>query len=275
MRIKQRTENGIILALPMKQRYLGVLFTLLGILIPIVLYFANSFQTTFLLNLEFGRYFFYISLGSLLSLIFVFELPSIVYFFSIHNKITGFGHIILLILNVTVYLGTYSSIFAFSPVLIIGIYLLSHVKTIHFKKDKAHLSYFERIFLIFIAKTVIPFSEIEEIVLEYKIGKNFLRKGKDQHQYRIKLYLTEKDPGFEDEVIADGDEKDTLEFFRPQTLRKKLISKPFLINSSFLNFKGEEMVKNNQLLKKLLKLTEFSKSEEIIKGNITIRKFRG
>ena len=85
----------------------------------------------------------------------------------------------------------------------------------------------------------------------------------------------EKDPGFEDEVIADGDEKDTLEFFRPQTLRKKLISKPFLINSSFLNFRGDEMVKNTQLVEELLKLTEFSKSEEIIKGNITIRKFRG
>ncbi len=273
MKIKQLTENRIILTLPMKQRYLGLLMTVLGIFIPVALYIFNGFQINFILNIEFGGLIFYTSLGSLLSLIIIFEIPSILYFLSVHNKITGFGHIVLLIINIIAYIGTYSSIFAFSPILLVGLYLLVHFKTIDFNKDKANISYFERIFLLFVSKSVIPFSEIKEIVLEHKIGLGFLTKGKNPHQYGIKIYLLEKDPGFEDAIIADEEEKDALEFYRPQTLRKTLISKPFLLNSSLINFKGREMVKTNRLLEGLLRLIEFSKSEETVKDSIIIKKF--
>ena len=274
MRIKQVTDNSIILILPRKQRYLGLVLTILGISLPIFLYLLNNYQLVFPNGSELESLVFYWSLGYFLGHIFIFGIPWIYYFFSIRNIITGFGHILLLALNITAYLGTFSSIFVFLPILITGIYFLTHFRTLEIEKTQRHFHFHDRIFLLFYFRSKIPFLEINEITFEYKNGLEFVSRGTSPHNYNIKLSFSEKDPGFEDDPIYVEEEKDSLEFYRPQTLRQTLISKPTLIDSSFLNFNNYEMLKFNKLIKELLRITEFTQSEKIVEGKKTIQKYQ-
>ncbi|NVM54582.1 MAG: hypothetical protein HWN66_12835 [Candidatus Helarchaeota archaeon] len=274
MKIKQITERNIKLTLPTKVRYLGLIFTIIGIIIPIYLFILNDNKIYVPIESNLNSLIWSLGLSGLLGYIIGFEVPSIYYFFRIRNSITFYGHILLLVLNIMVYIGTYSLIFAFSPFLITGIYFLTHSKMISLDGIKATLEFHERIFLFFISRNSIPFSEIKEFVLEYAEGLGFLNRGGKPHRYRIQLYLLETDPGFEDEPIAVEDEEDSLEFFRPQTLRKTLISKPILIDSSLINYNNDEMVKLNQLIKEIMRLTEFSYTEETIKNKKHVFKLR-
>ncbi|MFX1294744.1 MAG: hypothetical protein ACFFD2_07815 [Promethearchaeota archaeon] len=274
MKIKQITDKSIILTLPRKVRYLGLFLILLGVLLLISLYIINNYLIFFSYGSNLQALVLTLSLGYLLGYIFILEIPSIYYFYLIHNSITGYGHILLLILNITAYIATYSSIFSFSPILITGIYFLTHFKTITTDKSKDIFNFQERIFFFFYVKKIIPISEVKELKLEYNLGLKFSSKIGDQHKYYIKFYLFEIDPGFKDIPISVEDEEESLEFFRPQTLRKTLISKPTLIDSSFLNFNNYEMEKFNKIIKEFLRLTELSHTEEIINDKKTIVKFR-
>ncbi len=269
MKIKQITEKRIILILPSKIRYLGLSLIIFGILIFILLSIFNNYQISFVPDSKLRFIISNLSLWTVLGLIFICEIPSIIYFFIIRNNYTGFGHVLLLVINFLVYIGSYSSIFMFSPILVTGIYFITHFKSVNIDSD---FTFRERILLLFATRKTIPLQEIREIILKYHNEFKILGTPETPHTYRLKLFLLEKDPGFEDVPIADADEKDSLNFFRPHTLRKKLFSKPVLIDSSFFNYKNHEMVKFNRLIEALLTITKFSRVEEISKNNeITIR----
>ena len=266
MRIIQNTESSITLILPKKQRIVGFCLTIVGVLIPILLYILNDKQISLSYNLALKGFIqslsFWCFLGGFLTL----GVLGICYFFLIRNHFTCLGHILLLILNSSTLIITYSSIYAFSPFLITGIYFLIHFKSIRCEKADSSISISERIFLLFHTQISIPFNEIKELTLEYRVGLGFLKRNKPPHRYRITLYLFEKDPGFEDLPFSSEDEKESVEFFRPQTLRKSLLSKPVLINSSLFNLKDREMVQMTQLIQELSRFIGFFYPEEIVKG---------
>ncbi|MHA1132102.1 MAG: hypothetical protein ACTSRC_05725 [Candidatus Helarchaeota archaeon] len=265
--MKQITENRITLVLPYKIRLTGLFLIILGIIIPVLLYFNNGYQTILVTGSLLKSIISNASFFLFLSYLIILEIPSIYYFFSSHNMNTAYGHILLVFLNLTAYIGTTASIFSFAPVLITGIYFITHFKNIRIDNLTETIHFQERILLLFFTHKQIPFSELKEIILEYKVSRN-------SHQYGIQLYILEKDPGFEDVPLNVEAEKDSLEFFRPQTLRKTLLSKPFLLDSSYFNFRGYEMKKFDEVLKNILIMTRFVRRDEIKKGNRTINKYR-
>ena len=273
MRIIRITESSITLNLPKEQRILGLSLIIVGILVPIFLFFLNDYQISLSNDLALKLFIQNLSFWSFLGGFFAFGILSIYYFLVIRNLFTGLGHILLLILNITAFITTYSSIYAFSPFLITGVYFLTHFKSLICEKTESALIISERIFLIFHRQISIPFNEIKELKLEYRVGSRFLKRTKTPHRYRIALYLFEKDPGFEDLPISLVDEKDSLEYFRPQTLRKTLLSKPFLINSSLFNLKDRDMVQMNRFLEELSRLTGIFFAEENILGNTHLIKY--
>ncbi len=269
MRIKDSSEQGIHLTLPTKVKYIGLFLTTFGVLIPIFLYYSNDSQIIISPGFPSGSLIINSSLIFLLSYLISLQIPSIYYFFSLHNTMTAYGHILLAFLNVIVYIGTKSSIFSFSPILICGIYLLTHFKTIAINKSEETIHFQERIFLLFFVRKKIPFSELKEMVLQYKIGLNFLERASDSHQYGIQLYVLERDPGFEEIPLNLEAEKDSLEFFRPHTLRQTLISNPMLIDSSCINIQGRRKEKLNEIIDTIIKLIGFSNIQEIKKDKKT------
>lgn len=271
MKINQITENSITLTLPKKIRYLGFSLIIIGIMVSIFLLIINNYQISPINNPDFGILILNLSLWGVTVPFLILEIPSMIYFFGIRNRVTAFGYVLLIILNITVFVATYSSIFSFSPVFVTGIYFITHFKTIQIDKTKAGIEFRERVLFLFHTRSTIPIEEIREIVLEYRYGLDYMG---NQHRYRIKLYLLEKDPGFEDVPIAAEEEKDSPQFFRPHTLRKTLISKPVLIDSSYFGFGGKDMGRINQILKTISQLFEFNFSEEIDKDNLKIIKYR-
>lgn len=267
MKIKQITEDNIILTLPLVQRYLGVLLLICGILIPVSLFFINNNQVFLDSGSNLGTLIFNLSLGSFIGFIFIFQIPNIIYFFAMQNILTGIGHILLFILNTVAFIGTYSSIFSFLPILVSGIYLILHFKSIIVDKSTAVFTFQERILALFYSKKTIPFAEIKEIRLQYRNGLGFLTGKGVQHRYRLRLYFLEIDPGFENVSITGEEEEQSSEFFRPITLRKKLLSQSALIDSSFFNVKSYQMRKLERIIRELLRLTNFSLQEEIKKDH--------
>lgn len=270
MKIIQLTENSITLTLPKKIRYLGLSFIIFGITISIILLIINNYQIAPIINPDLRILILNLSLWGVIIPFLFLEIPHIIYFLNIRNSYTAFGHFLLIILNIIVVFGTFSSIFSFSPVFFTGIYFITHFKTIQIDKTKSTIAFWERIFFLFHTSTTIPFTEIREIVLEYRHSLDSMG---NEHRYRIKLYLLENDPGFEDVPIAAEEEKESPEFFRPHTLRKTLISKPILIDASYFGFHGKDLGKINQVLKVSAQLLEFSFSEEIEKDNLKVIKY--
>ncbi len=274
MEITSDTPEKLVLKIPRKNRYVGLLLMVLGILLSIILMILNNYQIYFTSNEYFKSIIFNSSLSYLLAYIFLIEIPCICYLLSIKNLYTSIGHILLLLINITGYIATSSSILAFSPVFITGFYYFTHFKSIIVDKEKSNFKFQERLFLIFYRSKIIPFSEIEEFTFEYKIKQGFLNKKEIKHQYCLKLYLFERDPGFEDIPLKVEDEVDSPNFFRPHTLRKTLLQHPTLIDSSFFNFKNNELKKFEKIINKLLQFTGFHRVEEIKKDRQTIIKFR-
>ncbi|HUY00440.1 MAG TPA: hypothetical protein VMV49_12840 [Candidatus Deferrimicrobium sp.] len=271
MKIKQVTEKNITLTLPSKQRYLGFIFVILGLLIPLLIYIFNGHQIILVIGSPLATILLKISIASFLGYLFI-QIASIYYFFSIRNNMTAYGQIILLGLNIVGYIALYSTIFLFSSFIITGIYLLTHFKTLNFDKTTSLISYHERIFALFYTSNTIPFSEINEIVVEYKPRLGFRQKKGNLH--RVRLYFLEKDPGIADIPTDDEKEIDTVLLYQPQILRKTLIHKPFLIDSCFFNFKGYEMTRISQLLEQLIPLIGFSWYADNIQNNIIEKKFK-
>ncbi len=262
MRLREQTTKDIILKLPLKVRLLGIFLIILGILNPIILYFLNNSQILLKIGSTLHFIVFSLSLTCFLILIFI-QTVYLFYFFRIHNVNTSYGHVVLLILNVISFFGSINSIFLFLPIFITGFYLLTHFKTLQVSKNEEMIHYSERFFVLFYTYKSIPFSEINHIQLEYKTGLKFLSKSKELHKFYIKLFLFEKDPGYENIPINIEEEQDSFEFFRPQTLRQTLILRPFLIDSSYFNFKDHEFMKLDQLINKLLVMMGYTKSEEL------------
>jgi len=273
MRINQSTESSITLNLPKKQRIIGSCLTFIGVLISILLYFLNNKQISLLSNQTLMELIQNLSFWGCLGGVFTFGVLFISYSLFIHNYFTALGHILLLILNSTTFILSYSSIYTFSPLLITGIYLLTHFKAIRCEKADSSIAISERIFLLFHTQIFIPFNEIKQMILQYRVGLGFLKRNKLPHRYQIMLSLFEKDPGFEDLPFGLDTEKESIEFFRPQTLRKTLISKPVLINSNLLNFRDRGMIQMNRFLEEFSRLTGFTLTEENILGNRHLLKY--
>ncbi|MDD1777451.1 MAG: hypothetical protein LUQ65_04720, partial [Candidatus Helarchaeota archaeon] len=161
MRISQITEGSITLTLPKKQRILGTTLLIIGGIIPIVLYLLNNYQISLFDSLGLKSFIQSFSLGTFLGGFVSLELLGVFYFFVIRNNFTALGHIVLLILNTTFYIATYSSIYTFSPVFLTGLYFLTHFKAIKCEKSDLHFKLSERIFLIFHSQISIPFNEIQ------------------------------------------------------------------------------------------------------------------
>ena len=144
MRIIQNTESSITLILPKKQRIVGFCLTIVGVLIPILLYILNDKQISLSYNLALKGFIqslsFWCFLGGFLTL----GVLGICYFFLIRNHFTCLGHILLLILNSSTLIITYSSIYAFSPFLITGIYFLIHFKSIRCEKADLRMRAFRK-----------------------------------------------------------------------------------------------------------------------------------
>jgi hypothetical protein len=274
MRISQITEGSITLKLPKKTRILGGTLLIIGVIIPIVLYLLNNYQISLSNSLGLKSIIQSFSLGSFLGGFVSLELLGVSYFFIIRNNSTALGHILLLLLNSTAFIATYSSVFTFSPVLITGLYFLTHFKAIQCEKSASRVNLSERIFLIFHTQMSIPFNEIQKFSLEFREHFGFLRKNKFSHQFQMTLALFEKDPGFEDVPITVENEKASPEFFRPQTLRKRLISKPVLINSSLFNLKDQDLIQIKQLVEAMSRLMDFSLTEEKILGKKKVMEYK-
>lgn len=274
MRISQITEGSVTLTLPKKQRILGTTLLIIGVIIPIVLYPLNNYQISLSNSLGLKSIIQNFSLGTFLGGFLSLELVGVSYFFIIRNNFTALGHIILLILNTTAYIAAYSSVYIFSPVLLTGFYFLTHFKSIKCEKAAYRFNLSERIFLIFHIQISIPFSEIQKISLAFREHPGGLRRNNLPHQFRITLDLFEKDPGFEDLPITSENENASLEFFRPQTLRKTLISKPVLINSSLINLKDQDLIQIKRLIEEMSRLMDFSLAEEKVLGKKKVMEYK-
>jgi hypothetical protein len=274
MKISQITEGSITLNLPQKQRILGLFLLISGLLVPILFYFLNNYQIFLYNSLGLKSLIQNLSLGSFLGGFVLLGLLIISYFFTIRDNFTALGHIMLLILNTTAFIATYSSIYTFSPVLLTGLYFITHFKVIKCEKAASRFILSERIFLIFHTQISIPFNEIQKFSLGFRECAGFLRRSKPPHQYRMTLDLFEKDPGFEEVPITVENEKASPEFFRPQTLRKTLISKPVLINSSLLNLKDQDLVQMRRLVEAMSRLMDFSLVEEKVLGKRKVMEYK-
>lgn len=273
MRIEKLTKDQMLLTLPRIQRYLAFVNIVMGLLAMIVLYIFNGSQ----IELSKGSlpWVLILSLGStgFICYVLLLEGPSIVYFFAIRNKVTGYGHILLLILNAIVYISTYLTIYALMYWITSGLYLILHKKTIIVDKNEKQLVYQERIFFYF-TKMMIPFTEFDKIIVETQCGNGILNRIAQSKKFLVQLTLLEKDPGFITELITCEEESEIENFFRPQTLRKTLTSLPFLIDSSFLNFKGRDLLRINMICQKLVAMVGFKLIEEIKEGNKHIKIYR-
>ena len=272
MRIEEITDNKIILMLPKKQRFFGLILLILGFLIPIFLYFWNSFQLIIINDSNAKFLILILGLTTFLIYLLVFQIPSLYYFHSIQNNSSLLGHLLLLVLNIVGYVAGHSSIFLFIPILITGIYLLLHFNSVRISRDSSVIVFHERVIALFVSDISIPFAEVDEIVLESKYKTIFFKK--EPFHFSTRLYLFEKDPGFEDTPITDAEEADSSVFFRPQTLRRTLIQKPHLLLTCFLDFRGAQMKKIKNLLEKLVYLIEFSLVDDIKNDIGSLKKYK-
>jgi hypothetical protein len=274
MKISQISESSITLNLPKKQRILGFILLIVGFIIPILLYFLNNYQISLSTSLGLKSLIQSLSFWSFLGGFVILGLLGVYYFLTIRNSFTALGHIMLLIINTIAYIASYSSIYTFSPVLITGLYFLTHFKSITCEKSGLRFKLSERIFFIFHTQISIPFNEIQKFTLDYRGGFRLLKRSKTPHQFRLILHLFEKDPGFGDTPVTLEPEKDSLEFFRPQTLRNTLISNPFLINSSLFNWKDKDLIQMRRLAEQMSRLMDFSLAEEKVLGNKKVMEYK-
>jgi len=121
----------------------------LGTIIPICLWVINNYQINLPSSSHLQSLIFNLSIICFLGYLIILEVPSIIYFLSIRNTMTGFGHILLLCLNLILYIGVKSSIFAFAVFFIVGLYLLTHFKTLMVNKANKIFHFHERILLLF------------------------------------------------------------------------------------------------------------------------------